>query len=337
MKTKPFRELRISSDPLEPVRRRYSVTADIVAFRRCPRQYGAFRVDNYAPAHQTQIYYGTVIHQVLDRCHLHYHGQFDSATKGTLPDEGQVRPKADIEAWFKEVDEARREGKTRPPAPTDILRFFLDVEEGLRSRGIRPVSPDLRVRAVVTLQNFNALEGPELYPRVVDTEHQLQASQQTHILHGVIDLLVDAPGRNDASPGDREMWDYKGVDPESLKARDRQTYEFQMRVYARLYEIKHGVLPKRALLYFVNQLYADSVPSKRPANAVMEVSLDPADVEEAVTAFATTVEDVERAREAGRWDPAEVGTISEKDCTICDLRWDCPTPNQGNGVKMRYP
>ena len=53
--------------PSEPfVKRRYSVTADVVAYRRCARQYGAFRVHSYAPAHQTQLYFGTIVHQVLD-------------------------------------------------------------------------------------------------------------------------------------------------------------------------------------------------------------------------------------------------------------------------------
>ncbi len=336
MITKPFIGLSITSHMPAPLRRRYSVTADIVAFRRCPRQYGAFRIHSYAPAHQTQIYFGTIIHQVLDRCHRHYHGSVDPNTAGTLPDNGQTLSPAQIEEWFRSVSAARRSGSPEPAAPSDILRFFLEVEEGLRSQGIRPVSSHLRARAVVVLQNFNSLEGPELYHRVVDTEHRLQASQETHILHGVVDLLAGTSDVSD-SPANREMWDYKGVSPNRLTARDRQTYQFQMRVYARLYQIKHGVLPQRALLYFINELYGETVPIRRPANAVMEVSLDPAEVEQAVTAFTATVAQIENARDVNHWPPAAVGVISESDCTICDLRWDCPTPNGGRGVELRIP
>src|SRR5205823_4642070 len=57
----PTREVKI--------RRPYSVTADILAFRTCSRQYGYFKVRNYAPAQATQLYFGIVIHQVLDRVH----------------------------------------------------------------------------------------------------------------------------------------------------------------------------------------------------------------------------------------------------------------------------
>lgn len=336
MVTKPFSALNIAPYSQPPVRRRYSVTADIVAFRRCSRQYGFFRVANYAPAHQTQIYFGTMIHQVLDRCHRHYYGEIDPATADTLPDNGEVLPRREIGDWFSAVAAARRQAESTPEPPSEMLRYFVEVEEGLRSRGIYPVSPDLRTRAAIVLQNFNALEGPELYPRVFDTEHRLQADQQTHVLHGVVDLLL-TPSEDVGGTEDREIWDYKGVNPDRLTRRDRETYEFQMRVYARLYELKHGVLPRRALLYFVNELHGDTVPARRPANAVWEVNLEPRHVEEAMTAFGETVEEIETAREQRHWPPAEVGTISEGDCTICDLRWDCPTPNQGRGVQMRYP
>src|SRR5262245_27546294 len=149
---KPYRGIQIAPEDPTHLRRRYSVTSDVVAFRRCPRQYGAFRVHNYAPAHQTQIYYGTIVHQVLDRCHQHYHGLLDPAMRGRLPDDGAVVARAEIEQWFEVDAGARRQGQDRPDPPSEILRYFVDVEDGLRSRGIHPVSPDPRVKAAVTLQ-----------------------------------------------------------------------------------------------------------------------------------------------------------------------------------------
>ena len=336
MQAKPYREIRVDPSPPNPVRRRYSVTSDVVSFRRCARQYGAFRVHNFAPAHQTQIYYGTIVHQVLDRCHQHYHGDVDRATKGTLPDSGVPMPRPELDAWFEADRAARREGENPPDSPSQIVSYFLEAEAGLRSRGIHPVSADLRAKAAAVLQNFNALEGPELYPRVFDTEHRLQADQDTHVLHGVVDLLVDATSGSDA-PEAREIWDYKGQSPERLTQRDRENYAFQMRVYARLYELKHGVLPGRVLLYFVNELEHVSIPGPRPANALMEVTLGREEVDAAVAAFRETVGEIETARKLDQWEPAEVGEIGEQDCAICDLRWDCQTPNNGQGVKMRIP
>ena len=49
-----------------------------------------------------QIYYGTLIHQVLDRAHAHYAGLRDPETKGQFPTD------QDIENYFNEVDQALR-------------------------------------------------------------------------------------------------------------------------------------------------------------------------------------------------------------------------------------
>lgn len=192
------------------------------------------------------------------------------------------------------------------------------------------------MKALRVLRYFNDLEGPALYPRVIDTEHRLQADQQSHILHGVVDLLVSSEADGN-SASDCELWDYKGVRRLGLTVKDLATYEFQMRVYARLYRLKHGVMPRRAVLYFLNELDGPTAPSVRPVNAVMEVSLDPEEVEEAVSVFNATVQGIERARLQNQWLAAKPGEISEQDCAVCDFQWDCATPNNGQGVSLRCP
>jgi hypothetical protein len=303
---KPFKGIAVPLDRSSSVKRRYSVTSDVLGYRRCARQYGAFRIHGYAPAQQTQLYFGTILHQVLDRCHGHFHGTTDPATKGLLPTEA------------------------------DIGSYFDDVEDGLKSRGIRAVTPKLREKALRILNYFNQLEGPALYPRVVDTEHRLQADQATHILHGVVDLLADDPSGTRA-PDDQEMWDYKGTTMPLPGSAELKSYEFQMRVYARLYELKHGVLPKKAVLYFLNALDGDSCPKARPAGAIYEVKLTPADIDTAILEFNKTVGEIEASRATDHWPPAPPEVISSQDCAICDLRWDCPTPQKGKGVALRYP
>jgi putative RecB family exonuclease len=148
-------------------------------------------------------------------------------------------------------------------------------------------------------------------------------------------LLTD--DQDSDNPRDFEIWDYKGTNRVFLTARDLQTYEFQMRVYARLYEIKHGVRPQRIVLYFINELDGPTCPDTRPVNALLSVSLDPADIDTAMQEFVNTVADIENARQNATWSPAQPGQISAQDCTICDLRWNCPTPNNGQGVQLRYP
>jgi putative RecB family exonuclease len=110
-----------------------------------------------------------------------------------------------------------------------------------------------------------------------------------------------------------------------------------MRVYAYLYQRKHGVLPRKAVLYFLNELDGPTCPSKRPVNALMEVSIRPDEIQVAINEFTKTVSQIENSRCTDKWDAAAPGDISEQDCKNCDLRWDCKTPNGGKGVKLLYP
>jgi putative RecB family exonuclease len=284
------------------VKRRFSVTSDVVAFRRCARQYAALHIDKYAPSQQTQLFFGTVIHQVLDRAHSHYQGIPEPATAGTLPSD------------------------------TDIDTYFNEVENGLKSRGIRAITSTSSDQARRVVKYFNQLEGPTLYPLVRDTEHRLQADLASYILHGVVDLLSD-PTFGGGSAHEWEMWDYKGKSRLSLTPQERQTYEFQMRVYAHLFERKHGVLPAKAVLYFVNELDGPTPPTKRPANAMLEVDLAPALVAAAVADFGLVVSQIETSRASRSWAPAVPGSISKQDCAVCDLQWDCPT----SGSALRFP
>jgi hypothetical protein len=76
----------------------------------------------------------------------------------------------------------------------------------------RPASPRVAEQAKEVLRTFNRVEGPLLYPRVLDTVH---------------------PARRSTSLRD---------------------YEWQMSVYAQLYRVKAGHYPRRAVLYFLNEL-----------------------------------------------------------------------------------
>jgi hypothetical protein len=336
----PYSGITLTPPKTSPVKRRYSVTQDIVGYRRCPRQYGEINVHKYAPAHQTQLYFGTVLHQVLDRCHGHYHGTVDPGTAGILPDAGAVLTDAAITAHLRAYDSAVSAGDVPPASPSDIMRYFLEVENSLKSRGIRAITRDQRVKAIRILQYFNALEGKDLYPRVEDTEHRLQTDQSTFIMHGVVDLLVNTPG-GDRDLGDCEIWDYKGTSRLSMTPKDLESYQFQMQVYAKLYELKHNVLPRRVVIYLLSELDGPTCPTKRPVNATLEFDvssgLSKAAIDLAMREFVSTVGEIEKARELDQWLPAKPGDISDQDCAICDFRWDCGTPNDGKGVKLRCP
>jgi PD-(D/E)XK nuclease superfamily len=282
-----FQSLQVPFNPPALSRRRYSVTADILSYQQCSLQYGAFAVRRYEPALVVQLFYGTIIHQVLDRAHAHYRGEL-GVPPGNLPTD------------------------------SDIDNYFTQVENALIAHRIRAVQ-SVRDQAKNILKRFNSLEGPTLYPRIIDTECRLQANQGQYILHGNVDVLVasNAVGGNAV-----EIWDYKGANRPSVGDPDYQRYVFQMQVYADLYRQKTGTAPAKAILYFLNELAGDPLPTNRPVNALLEVNLDPPAVLQALQSFGQTVQQIEACRATRNW-PNPTVPPPEKTCSACDLRWNC--------------
>jgi hypothetical protein len=298
-----------------PLRRRYSVTADILSYRRCPRQYGYFKAYGYEPAHTVQVYFGTIVHQVLDRAHAHYKGLYDLSTAGLMPSD------------------------------EDIDRYFTEVDNSLRSRGIRAINRELRDLACELIKRFNALEGPSLYPRVRETEHPIEADRGTYVLHGTVDVLADREV-GDGRYEQMEIWDYKGTkfpdpgvsDPDraELNRRTLDMYRYQMYVYAELYRARNGVYPAKGVLYFLNELGDGSPPLARPPAALYELLFEQSDVERALDEFEITVHEIESSRDRDQWPHPPAGRDPGKEtCDICDIRWSCPL--KARQYHMRYP
>jgi putative RecB family exonuclease len=286
----------------QAARPRFSLTSDIVSFRRCARQYGYFEHEGFVPSRVSQAFYGNVIHQVLDRCHRYYRGLEDPETRGECP------PQDKVEEYFEEVASA------------------------LIAHGVRPHRLELKNSAVKLLQLFNELEGPVLYHRVKETEYRLEEDRQDFILRGVVDVLATGP-END--PGSYEIWDYKGSKKPELTSPLLQDYIAQMCVYAELYRNKTGRLPRRAILYFLNELEVLLVPGttrKRPKRAVFTVEFTESSIAAALSAFEATAKDIIACKAARAWDPPKNPTPILSTCDECDLRWSCPAHPKG-----KYP
>ncbi|KAB1184764.1 MULTISPECIES: ATP-dependent DNA helicase [Haloferax] len=197
------------------LKRRYSITGDVLAYRRCKRQYGYYNEMSFVPDHATQLFFGRVVHETLDRAHRHYSGEIDGVSAGTIPSDG------DIETYFREV------------------------ASSLKAQNIRPMSQKAEETALKYIQRFNRREGADLYPRVVDTEHHLQSNRGEFVLEGIVDVLL---GDEDG----REIWDYKaGSRPDSDKELD--DYRAQLNTYAELYAYQRGEYPDRGVIYFVGE------------------------------------------------------------------------------------
>lgn len=285
MGIKPTKEVRI--------RRPYSVTSDILAFRNCSRQYGYFGVRNYAPAQATQLYFGIVIHQVLDRAHHQFRGLVEGKGRGV-------------------------------PSDKDIEEYFHTVTSSLRARGIRPYSMKAEDAAKRYLLRFNSTHGPDLYPRVINTEQRLQADMKDFYLHGVVDVLASASG----NPEEKEIWDYKGSSRVEDDSMEMQNYRFQMRVYAELYKQTTGKYPVRAVLCFLAE---DTFEKMK-----VEIRFDEASTAEAMETFIETVAEIETRREKDDWRPP-AKPPSVKTCGACDIRWDCSTARRSYKFPLPTP
>ena len=154
------------------------------------------------------------------------------------------------------------------PKDGDVEKYFDEVDQALRAQGIRPASPSVSRQAKQVLKTFNRVEGPSLYPRVIDTEYRLESDRKDFILRGVVDVLAMDEG------GNSEIWDYKGTYVPDLSSTELRDHEWQMSVYAELFKVKSGRYPGRAVLYFLNELRSDKgAPpiTSRPAPAIREV------------------------------------------------------------------
>ena len=241
-----------------------------------------------------QIFIGTIIHEVLDRAHGHFAGKRDPSTKGNIPSDENIKD------------------------------YFGEVGNALRSQGMR-VPGQVKEFALKILKSFNRIEGPSLYPRVIDTEHRLQAERQDYILYGVVDVLLSGGDKNGNEQ--KEIWDYKGTKrPKNDTAGKKrmEDYVFQMQVYANLYKLRNLEYPSKAFIYFVGELQEE--PKVRPQDALLEIDLEEEKIARALSAFDSTVDEINVSRESQNWPPAENGSESagKETCVICDLRWNCP-------------
>jgi hypothetical protein len=288
-----YRGVAVPPPQANTVRPRFSLTSDILSFRCCSRQYGYFGNDGFVPAQATQILYGTVIHQVLDRCHHHFRG-LAGQPPGTMPTDA------------------------------DVDQYFNEVQNPLRSHGVRPASPDVALKARQVLRIFNRVEGPTLYPLIRDTEFRLETERNQFVLRGVADVLARNPNAPD-DPADGNLGLQRHPLPD-LSSTDLQDYVWQMCVYAELYRVRSGTYPARAILYFLNELDLEPEPTTRPLRAVYEVPFTDAVVQLALRQFDATAHAIIACRASSTWPLPGIAPAKET-CDICDIRWNCGCPS----------
>jgi putative RecB family exonuclease len=279
-----FKEIGTLSTKDKVLKRKYSITGDIISFLICPRQYGFYKHLRYLPSNPTQEWFGNVIHQMLKRIHSFF------------------------------------ESNKRLPDENEIETLFITTENNLRVHGIVAGSEKARETALKVIKKFTEIEGESFFKNVEATEFQLVKEYEDFILYGIVDVLR---GGNSF-----EIWDYKGMrrpderTEEGKKKIDR--YRKQMFVYGYLFYLKNGDFPKRAILYFMNELL--KAERKRPESALYVVDFTDKsvrkEVEKFMAEFSNIVREIEKCIEENNWHLPE--TIDIETCSRCDFRWDCP-------------
>ncbi len=292
--------------------RKYSTTGDILAFKRCKRQYGHFSVRGFSSATATTRYFGTLVHDVLDQINRDY------GNDPTLPDAAQVET------------------------------LVTQAHDRLIRSGVRPYNPrQQRERAAKLIYRFVRLVGPYFFPHVEQTEYRLERALETHakrdyVLDGIVDVLAGSVSHDlglpfSTEPEDVEIWDYKSGHMPDKGTPEMRDYEYQMRVYAELYRQQTGTLPARCALVFVGELgddnhWNESQPELTAfPRLIYTVHPNEIQIRTALDDFNQAVEDIEAERTKPyneQWQ-APNDRPDPQICEACELRFNCSSFPQG--------
>jgi putative RecB family exonuclease len=292
--------------------RSYSTTADVLAFRRCKRQYGYFGVRGFSSATSTQLYFGTLVHDVLDR-----------------------------------INRDRRLNPSRPlPNEEEVRQLVGEAHDRLIRSGVRTFNaPLMQEKAGKLIHRFVHLVGQQFFPHIRETEYRLERALKTpagrdYILEGIVDILSGAVAHAlelnfSTSADDEEIWDYKSGRMPKKGDPQLVDYEYQMQVYAELYRQQTGRFPARSVLIFLGELDDDELwnlaikKGRGPGifqHLIYPLHPSPTRVQAAMKDFHRTVEliEEERARPYAQQWAAPAHAVDEQTCEACDIRFSCP-------------
>ncbi len=289
--------------------RSYSVTTDILSYKRCRRQYGFFNVRGYRSSSATQRYFGTMVHDVLDQLYRMY-----KKTK-RLPD-------------GREVVDCVEKAHVR-----------------LIQSGVRAVYTVQQKEQIVTLiRRFLELAGQPFFANIRETEYTLERSMDgdgapDFVLEGIVDVLAGAVSHalglemsRSTTGNDVEIWDYKSGEMPAADSQLMADYQYQMNVYAELYYQQTGIYPARCVLMFIGELNNDRLYNRcradiRELRHILHV-IHPSDeqIGRAMTDFRQTVACIEGEKQlpyATQWQ-APNHDVDRDTCIACELRYHCP-------------
>lgn len=171
----------------------------------------------------------------------------------------------------------------------------------LRMKDVRPIGDTAKEAAFEQVMNYFRQNQDEMR-RVIQTEVDVSLEKDDYILTGKVDLLLGGDGK-------LELLDFKTSPKPKESPELIAAYECQLCTYAHILERRHGRRVDRMLLYWTSE--------PRKQDALMVLSYDPKQVEEAARYFDETVRRIQACDFAIK-APPEPGI-----CRECDLRMLC--------------
>jgi PD-(D/E)XK nuclease superfamily len=308
-----------------------SYTGDLLAHRRCPRSWCYEKYAGFHPYEQVQAMEGRLIHHAMEWLARKYR---------------ETRRHPTSEEFRQQLEKHFRVLWARG------FRTAFSTKIDTLERVQKNLFPGGRLDKIVK----SAVEG------AVHTEYEIRAvkkliegdfaGKSRMLLTGIVDLVVQQqnPLRYESSwkwtslteldgkvsheliaaqPNDLEIWDYKGTRASTPYITD---YVRQLLTYTALYRDHTGALPRRCVLFFINE----SDLAKR----LVVVPIDLEIIQRSVTWTIDQVKELRRTTLRFGRNPCSVeggslrlaaNKIGErtddelrKQCTACGSRFDCP-------------
>jgi hypothetical protein len=260
----------------------YSLTGDILSFRRCGLQYRYLNGSALPPSRPVQMWFGEFIHLVMEMAIKNY----QDGVHGDLPwtDEAIDSISDIIIARLATEGKTPRSRKLEKAAKARVKVSINDLGPILFPLVSIPEIP-LSGTRIMPASSQHRAEYYEVTGRI-DIITNIQMDSFRIGENQLVDLICDFLHNRESEPFE-VIVDYKGTRRPSTNSEDWQLYEWQLQTYAWIRQKQPGSLPVRAaLIVFINELLpsisdirklredmASNTTDIRPENATRDLGI----------------------------------------------------------------